>query len=127
MKVIFNNTDDDGTLTYDILFKRVNEFLTGTENERIMSNYFYLVKNVEKNEITKETYDYKDIDILITKANNKVIEGKNELDSERKWKAENRIREKESQIQKANLRGDTLETLIDKFNNSMSLLEIRVK
>ena len=113
LKVIFNDTDDDGNLTYDILFKRVNEFLTGTENERIMSNYFYLVKNVEKNEITKERYDYKDIDILITKANNKVIEGKKELDSERKWKAENRIREKESQIQKANLRGDTLETLID--------------
>ena len=127
LKVIFNNKLDDETLTYDIIFKRVNEFLTGTESERIMSNYFYLVKNVEKNEITKETYDYKDIDILITKANNKVIEGRNELDSEKKWKAENKIREKESQVQKANLRGDTLETLIDKFNNSMSLLEIRVK
>ena len=131
LKIIFENNAKSGqaeqNLNYDSILNKVNQFLTGTEYERIMSNYCYLVKNQTKNEMTSEKYSYKDIDILITKAQNKVIEGQNELNSEKKWKMENRIKEEESQIMKSKLRGDRLETLIEKFNNSMPLLEIRVE
>ena len=92
-----------------------------------MSNYFYLIENQIKNDVTQEGYNFNDIDILITKANNKVIEGQKELNSEKKWKIENRIKEEESQLLKAEQRGETLEELIGKFNNSMALLKIRVK
>ena len=49
------------------------------------------------------------------------------MNSEKKWKIENRIKEEESQLLKAEQRGETLEELIGKFNNSMALLKIRVK
>ena len=112
---------------YEMIVYEVNKFATGTEYQRVMSNYCYLVKNIIKNEEKGETYSFSDIDILITKAKNKVVEGRNELGSEKKWKIDNRIKEEESQLLKSKRRGDNLETLIDKFNNSMSLLKIRVK
>ncbi len=128
VKVITDNLSDENIrFSYDSISTQVNLFLTGTENERIMSNYFYLIENQIKNDVTQEGYNFNDIDILITKANNKVIEGQKELNSEKKWKIENRIKEEESQLLKAEQRGETLEELIGKFNNSMALLKIRVK
>ena len=112
---------------FEEFMKEINQFSLGTEYERIMSNYSYLVKGEIKNDTTNEKYSYKDIDLLITKANNKIIEGQSELQSEKMWKAKYKKEEAERQIQKSQIRGDSLDLLIDRFNNSMSLLKIRVK
>ena len=127
INIIISHQKDKKGFKYDGLLRRVNEFITGSEYESIMSNYSYLVTNVEKNESTKETYDIQDIDVLITKASNRVVEGQSELNSEKKWKVERRIKEKEIQYENSKNRGDNLETLIENFNHSMSLLKIRVK
>ena len=92
-----------------------------------MSNYFYLIENVKKNEKTNEFYSIEDVDALISKASNNVIEGQQELDSEKKWKEKRRVKEREIQEVNSKNRGDNLETLIENFNRSMPLLKIRVK
>jgi hypothetical protein len=92
-----------------------------------MSNYYYLIENQVKDEKTKENYSIYDIDELISSASNKIIEGQQELDSEKKWKEKRRVVEKEIQEANSKNRGDNLETLIENFNRSMPLLKIRVK
>jgi hypothetical protein len=127
VKVIFGNQTGKKGFTYDALVRRVNEFVTGSENESIMSNYYYLIENQVKDEKTKENYSIYDIDELISSASNKIIEGQQELDSEKKWKEKRRVVEKEIQEANSKNRGDNLETLIENFNRSMPLLKIRVK
>lgn len=127
VKVIFGNQKGKKGFTYDALVRRVNEFVTGSENESIMSNYYYLIENQVKDEKTKENYSIYDIDELISSATNKIIEGQKELDSEKKWKEKRRVVEKEIQEANSKNRGDNLETLIENFNRSMPLLKIRVK
>ena len=92
-----------------------------------MSNYNYLISNKIKDEKTKDYYSIEDADELISKASNKIIEGQQELDSEKKWKEKRRIIEMEIQDKNSKNRGDNLETLIENFNRSMPLLKIREK
>ena len=128
VKVIKGNLKQSSkSFTYDALVKRINEFVTGSEYESVMSNYFYLIENVKKNEKTNEFYSIEDVDALISKASNNVIEGQQELDSEKKWKEKRRVKEREIQEVNSKNRGDNLETLIENFNRSMPLLKIRVK
>ena len=127
VNVIFGNQKGKKGFSYDALVKRINEFVTGSEYESIMSNYNYLISNVIKNEKTKDYYSFEDADELIAKANNKIIKGQQELDSEKKWKENQRIIEIKTQEANSKNRGDNLETLIENFNRSMPLLKIRVK
>jgi ribosomal protein L3 len=127
VKVIFGNQKEKKGFTYDALIKRINAFVTGSEYESIMSNYNYLISNKIKDEKTKDYYSIEDADELISKASNKIIEGQQELDSEKKWKEKRRIIEMEIQDKNSKNRGDNLETLIENFNRSMPLLKIREK
>jgi len=119
VKVILYNQKDKKGFVYESLVKRINEFVTGSEYESVITNYNYLIEN--------KGYSIEDAELLITKANNKIVEGQSELNSEKKWKSERRIKEQEIQDENSKMRGDDLETLIENFKRSMSLLKIRVK
>lgn len=122
-----NISDNSKGLSYDLLMKKVNRFVTGSEYESIMSNYRYLISNVEKDEKSGDRFDIEDVDELISKASNQVIIGQQELDSEKKWKDERRVLERQIQEDNSKNRGENIETLIENFKRSMPLLKIRVK
>jgi hypothetical protein len=109
-------------VAYEELERYINLFSKGSNNESVMSDYFYLVIN---NTDEDKEYDYENIDILITQKNNEVNDIQNLLDNERDFKEKTKVKiKKEQEITKKKVGADLDEQIL-KFQKSMKLLEWR--